>query len=185
VVCAPASRGSSWGPDGRAYDEDLTAKESTLLFLLFHLDEDCYALAAAQIAEVLPLLDVKRIPRTPPAIAGAIAYRGRTVPVIDLCQLALGRPARSRLSTRTVLVRQAGVGRTDNLLGLIAERATRTFRADAAAFHASGVNNAEARYLGPVARGPAGLIQRVEIDELLTPAMRALLLDPALELPCP
>jgi chemotaxis-related protein WspB len=133
---------------------------------------------------VLPLLDVKRIPRTPPAIAGAIAYRGQTVPVIDLCQLALGRPARSRLSTRTVLVRRGGPAGTDNLLGLIAERATRTFSADPAAFHPSGVNNAEARYLGPVTRGPDGMIQRVEIDELLTPAMRAVLLDPELEPGC-
>jgi chemotaxis-related protein WspB len=146
-----------------------------LLFLLFHLDDDCYALSAAQIAEVLPLLHTKRIPQAPAAVAGAIDYRGQAVPVVDLCELALGRPARSRLSTRIVLVRHPDREGTGHLLGLIVERATRMFSCDAAAFRPSGVSNAEARYLGPIARGPGALIQRIELDELLTPAVRALL----------
>jgi chemotaxis-related protein WspB len=156
-----------------------------VLFLLFHLDEDCYALPAAQIAEVLPLLQPKRVPQAPAAVAGIIDCRGTTVPVVDLCQLALGRPARRRFSTRIILVRQrdpggAGAGR---LLGLIVERATRTFSCDPAGFEQSGLSNTQARYLGPIVRSPGGLVQRIEIDELLTPELCTLLFEPMLDRP--
>ena len=36
-----------------------------MLFILFQLGQDCYALDAAQVAEVLPLVLVKKIPRAP------------------------------------------------------------------------------------------------------------------------
>ena len=36
-----------------------------MLFLLFELGTDRYALDALQIAEVLPLVAIKRIPRAP------------------------------------------------------------------------------------------------------------------------
>ena len=75
-----------------------------MLFLLFQLGRERYALEAGQVAAVLPLLSIKEIPQAPPAVAGLCNYRGRPVPVIDLSELTLGRPAQSRLSTRIVLV---------------------------------------------------------------------------------
>ena len=75
-----------------------------MLFLLFELGNDRYALDVRQIAEVLPLVAVKQIPRAPQAMTGLFNYRGAPVPVIDLSQLTLGRPSARRLSTRIVLV---------------------------------------------------------------------------------
>ena len=63
-----------------------------MLFLLFELGHDRYALDVRQIAAVLPLVAVKRIPRAPPAVEGLLNYRGAPVPVIDVSQLTLGRP---------------------------------------------------------------------------------------------
>ena len=37
-----------------------------MLFLLFRLDQDRYAIEARQVAEVLPMLTVKQIPQAPP-----------------------------------------------------------------------------------------------------------------------
>ena len=76
-----------------------------MLFLLFELDGERYALDAAQIVEVRALAPVKSIPGAPPWIAGAIDQRGEPVPVIDVAQLALGRAARRLRSTRLVVVR--------------------------------------------------------------------------------
>ena len=95
-----------------------------MLFLIFELGKDRYALDVRQIAEVLPLVAVKQIPRAPKAMNGLFDYRGAPVPVIDLSQLTLGRPATRRLSTRIVLVHYPDkTGRT-HLLGLVAEKAT-------------------------------------------------------------
>lgn len=146
-----------------------------MLFLLFRLGTDRYALDAAHVAEVLPLVAVTRLPQAPCAVAGIFSYRGAPVPAIDLSQLALGRAARRSLSTRIVLVRFPGDAGATHPLGLIAERATGTLRRMPADFVASGVSNAAARYLGPVAMDQHGPIQKIELGELLPPALRELL----------
>jgi chemotaxis-related protein WspB len=148
-----------------------------MLFLLFELDRDRYALDAGRIVEVLPLVDLKRVPRAPPAIAGVLRYRGTPVPVIDLCQVALERPARRRLSTRIVLVRSSGEDGREQQLGLIAEAATETLRREPSDFRTAGITNGAASYLGPVTEDARGLIQWIDVDRLLPEPVRALVFE--------
>jgi chemotaxis-related protein WspB len=142
-----------------------------MLFFLFRLGEDRYALDALQIAEILPLVSVKRIPLAPTGVAGIIDYHGAPVPLIDLSQLALGRPARQRLGTRIILVNYPDQEGATHLLGLLAERATETMRRDPADF-VSGVGNDAAPYLGPVAADAHGLVQWIQVDKLLPRSVR-------------
>jgi chemotaxis-related protein WspB len=51
-----------------------------VLFFLFQLGEDRYALDALQIAEILPLVGVKRIPQAPTGVAGVIDCQARRRP---------------------------------------------------------------------------------------------------------
>lgn len=146
-----------------------------MLFLLFQLGKDRYALDASQVAEVLPLVSFKEIPQSPPGVAGAFNFRGAPVPLIDLSQLTLNRPAQSRLSTRIILVHYPDGRGEKRLLGLIAEKVTETVRREAADFVASGVSNDAASYLGPVATDARGLIQWIEVNQLLPASVRELL----------
>jgi chemotaxis-related protein WspB len=141
-----------------------------VLLLLFELDGQRYVLDAAQVSEVLPLIDIRALPGAAPGVAGVIDYRGATAPVLDLSALALGRRSARRLSTRIVIVHDAGGGGRQRVLGLVLEGATSTLRCDAELFQPSGINRSGARYLGPIARLSIGLVQRVELGELLTPA---------------
>ncbi len=152
-----------------------------MLFLLFHLGRERYALEAGQVAAVLPLLIIKEIPQAPPAVAGLSNYRGTPVPVIDLSELTLGRPAQSRLSTRIILVHYADERGEPRLLGLLAEKATETLRRDPADFASSGVTIDAARYLGRVTADPHGLIQRIEVSQLLPASVRDLLFNESTE----
>jgi len=152
-----------------------------MLFLLFQLGEERYALDAGEIAEVLPLVGVRQFPQAPPGVAGIFNYRGTPVPVIDLCQLAIGRPARRRLNTRIVLVHYRGENGAVHLLGLIAERAAETLRREPAEFVPSGITNAAAPYLGPVVMDARGPIQRIEVSQLLPLSLRDLLFRQPLE----
>ena len=79
-----------------------------MLFLLFQLGNDRYVLEASRVVEVVPLLELKQLPRAPKGVAGIFKYRGRPVPAVDLCALTLGRPASERLSTRIIIVNQIG-----------------------------------------------------------------------------
>ena len=144
-------------------------------FLLFQLGKDRYMLDVGQVAEVLPLVSLKQIPQAPPAVAGVFDFRGDPVPVIDLSQMAIGRPAERRLSTRIILAHYPDGNGEKRLLGLIAERVTETIRREPSDFVAAGVDIDAAPYLGPVATDTRGLIQWVQVDQLLTPAVRDLL----------
>jgi chemotaxis-related protein WspB len=146
-----------------------------MLFLLFELGSDRYALDVRQVAEVLPLVGVKEIPGVPAAMNGLVNYRGAPVPVIDLSQLMLGRPSAKRLSTRIVLVHYPDDAGQTHLLGLIAERATQTVRHEPGDFVASGVTSADTPCLGPVVTDAHGLLQWIDARALLPPSFRDLL----------
>ena len=149
-----------------------------MLFLLFRLGKDRYAIEAKQVVEVLPLLAAKQIPQAPPAVRGAFDFRGTPVPLIDLTQLALGHAVREHLSTRIVLVRHPDGRGGQRLLGLLAEHVTETMRRDPADFREAGVDVPDARWLGPVASHDDGLVQWVQVGQLLTPALCELLFPP-------
>jgi chemotaxis-related protein WspB len=53
------------------------------------------------------------------------------------------------------------------VLGLLAERVTETVSIDADAFAATGLNMSEAPYLGQAAHTEQGLVQQVNVAELL------------------
>ena len=162
--CATASPASSWDSAGLG--------EDAMLFFLFTIGQDRYALDALQIAEVLPVIGVKAIPQAPAGVAGIIDYHGVPVPLIDLSQLALGKPARQRLGTRIILVHYPDQTGANRLLGLLAERATEIMRRDPADFVPSGIESEPAPYLGPVATDAQGMVQWVKVDRLLPPSVR-------------
>lgn len=138
-----------------------------MLFLTFQLDRDRYALDVRQILEVLPLATLKQIPHASSWLAGVLDYRGAPIPVIDASALMLGRPSARHFGTRLVIVTYPADTGELRTLGLIAERATETIRREPGDFVPAGVEVPDAGYLGPITRDERGLIQRVEVRELL------------------
>jgi len=152
-----------------------------MLFLLFHLGKDTYALEATQVREVIPLVDLKKVPLSPRGVAGVFNYHGTPVPVIDLCELMMNHPAQKRLSTRIILIDYANAKGPTHLLGLITEKATETMQREPVDFIAPGFNNPNALYLGPVTTDARGFIQWIKIDQLLPESIRDLLFNDPVE----
>ena len=146
-----------------------------MLFLLFQLDTDRYALPARDVTEVLPLVAMKHLPGAPPGVVGLVNYRGQTVPAIDLALLALGRPSAQRVSTRMLILNYPHPNGRARLLGVIVERATEMIAKDPADFRPIGITTSAARYLGPVAHDPRGMLQRIDVAALLTAELQAAL----------
>lgn len=144
-------------------------------FLIFHLDKDRYALATAGLARVLPLMELKSLPRAPSFVAGLMNLHGRAVPVIDLCRLACGRPHAARFDTRILLIDYAlREGRT-HPLGLIAEKVEGIASIDPAQLADAGVVNDGAPYLGKVGTHGGRIVQIITPEHLLTDDVRGLL----------
>lgn len=152
-----------------------------MLFIIFQLGDDRYAFDAGQIEEILPLVGIKPVPRSPHGVAGVFNYRGAPVPVIDLSELTLGRPAQRRLSTRIIVVHYANDNGDKRLLGLIAEKAMETIRRDTNEFVSTGVGSDRTLYLGPVAADAHGLLQWIDVKKLLPKSVRDVLFQEAVE----
>jgi len=142
-----------------------------MLFLLFQLGSDRYALEARRVVEVVPLLSLQRLPQAPSGVVGVFNYRGQPVPAVDLSQLTLGKRAEECLSTRIIIVNYPDREGRTHLVGLIAEHATEILRAEASDFIEHGIN-VGAPYLGPVFVGPKGPIQWVREQRLLSEPVR-------------
>lgn len=153
-----------------------------MLFLVFHIGEDRYALEARQVAEVLPLVEIKRIPQAPAGVAGAFVYQGNPVPVLDLSEFATGTPSPRLMSTRIFLAEYAAPDGEKHLLGLIAEKATSAIRRHPEDFVEAGVAVDAAPYLGPVTMEGGKMIQRIEINQLLPGNVREQLFRQPLEI---
>lgn len=142
-----------------------------MLLVTFQLGADRYAIEAAQVVEVLPVVEMKSVPGGAPGVAGLFDYHGEPVPAIDLTEVALGVPSRRLMSTRIILVHypdEAG----PQLLGVIAEQATQTLRRSPNEFVESGVTPGEKPFLGPVTHVDGRLVQWVKIERLLSPEVR-------------
>ncbi len=150
-----------------------------MLLLLFTLGPHRYALEARQVIEVVPLAELKALPRAPDYVAGVLNYRGTPVPVLDLTRMNQNYPSRACMSTRIILVNYSTGGDTANILGLMAERVTETAKREPDDFVSTGVATPDAPYLGPVSNDANGMLQLMNIDELIPVEVRALLFLPA------
>lgn len=143
-----------------------------MLFLIFYLGEQRYALAAQEIVEVVPVVQLKRIPQAPSYVAGLCNYRGAPVPIIDLARIIEKRAANRYMSTRVVMVHFRLPDGAERILGLIAERATEMMTLENKDFVESGVTGSGITCCRRVAIDADGMIHRVELDGLLSESVR-------------
>ena len=144
--------------------------------LLFQIGETRYALDTAAVLEIVPRVTLRPVLGAPPGVVGLLDYHAAPVPVLDLSALATGQPATTRFSTRLILVQTAAVDGFRRVLGLLAERATTLVRRQRANFAPTGLHNGSgAPFLGPVTTDGEGFIHHVQVENLLTGPVRALL----------
>lgn len=138
-----------------------------MLFLIFEVGGDRYALEASRIVEVLPLVAIKKLPQAPKGIAGVFLYHGEAVPAVDVSELTFGTPCAERLSTRILLTDYVDATGKAQRVGLIVEKATELTRQDPSAFISTGIRVKAAPYLGPVLPDPHGPIQLIYEEHLI------------------
>lgn len=153
-----------------------------MVFVIFQLGHDRYALDASRVVEVLPLVHLQRIPRAPAGVAGLFNYRGRPVPAIDLSELTQGRKSLEQLSTRLFVINHPDESGRNHLLGLIVEHATRTIQRDPGDFVEPGLNLGAPPYLGPVLLEGGGVIQLILEQRLLPAEIREIVMSDKLSL---
>jgi chemotaxis-related protein WspB len=138
-----------------------------MLFLLFHLGDQQFALDASAVVEVVPTVELRPVHDAPGYMAGLFDYRGTVVPVVDLCLLTLGRPASLRLSTRIIMVQHCGRDGSERLLGLLTEGVTEAVQRKEAELRTSEVLLDVQLELGEIATSGEGMLQCLRLDRVL------------------
>ncbi|MEH2125493.1 MAG: chemotaxis protein CheW [Nostoc sp.] len=151
-----------------------------MLMLLLNIGNERYAIESRQVIEVIPLVVLKTLPQQPEHIAGVFNYRGRIVPVIDLCQLMRGKASTEYLSTRIILVNYWGSNNTElkapYILGLMTEQVVETLHQSQSKFVDPNIQIDTAPYLGKMIVDDQGMIQCLRIEYLLSEAQQVNLL---------
>ena len=151
-----------------------------MLYLVFYIDRDRFAMATTHVVEILPLVYWKEIVGAADGVVGLLNYHRAVVPVIDLSQRLTGRPSRASLNTRILMVRTAArdldrvvelagleTSVAPGLIGLVVERVTTTLRCEPSAFTSPPEMTDVAPWLGPVLTDANGIVQRIEVEQLL------------------
>lgn len=141
--------------------------------LVFHIGPDRYGLRLRDIERVLPVVALKQVPLSPAWVAGIMDLHGEPVPVIDLSHLSGFIPEQVWVDTRIILAPYPLPGGSRALIGLQAEHVAGVEEIDEAALREPGVDSAP--FLGQVAGGSAGMLQLVELAQLLPPDVCELL----------
>lgn len=144
------------------------------LYLKFYLGSEAYALPARSIEVIVPAVPFRPLEFAPEYVAGLMDFQGTAVPVLDLCQLCLGRPVCASYSSRVILVRYPLEGRSVRL-GLLAEQVLQLIRCPASEFRPLEMSLPQSRVTGEVAHLDGQMIASVQVEQLLSPEVRELL----------
>lgn len=150
-------------------------KQKLKLYMRFYVGDNRFVLPAQDIIAIVPLVSLHEVPQAPEYVAGILSYHGESVPVIDIRALMTGLRSDNRLSTRIAIVRFTMSKGKQRLIGLLAERLTEVMRIDESMFKPSGVTNEKARYLGDVVTDNRGILQRLNVAELIPKASQKML----------
>lgn len=86
-------------------EPDAVAQRRSGKFLTFFLANEEYGIEILRVQEIIGLLPITRVPRTPDFIRGVINLRGRVIPIVDL-RLKFGMEAVEATNETCIVVVQ-------------------------------------------------------------------------------
>jgi purine-binding chemotaxis protein CheW len=89
-------------------------------YLTFELGAEVYAIEVLQVNEIIRMVEITRVPRTPSFVRGVINLRGRIVPVVDL-RLRFGLESKQDSDRTCIVVVHRSGGKGNNVMGLVVD----------------------------------------------------------------
>lgn len=138
-----------------------------MMLITFHIGQERYAQRVNSIVEIIPIINLNKIPLAENYIKGIFNYRGNPTPVIDLCELYTGKSCVEKMSTRIIVTNYEDNDGKEHLLGLIAEKVTESLYMELDEFKTSGIHIEKAPFLSGIAHDENGLIQLIDANRIL------------------
>lgn len=136
--------------------------------LVFWIGDKRWAIATADIKEVLPLVNLQEIACVHSGLVGLIDYRGHMVRTFDLSSAISGKSAPAVISTRIVLVEVNG-----DRFALIAERVEGIYDLS------ENVGLSEiSSYAQAIWKDAQGIVQQLSLDAVVAQVLEPAALKP-------
>ena len=139
-------------------------------YLSFVLGREEYGLEILKVQEIIGIMDVTRVPRTPPYVRGVINLRGRVIPVVDLrCKFQM--PAIEDTERTCVIVVQVTDSDLTVTMGVIVDEVSEVLsftqdQIEAAPCFGGGMDDAE--YITGMGRLGKKVVILLNSDQVLT-----------------
>lgn len=95
------------------------AKEEQKL-LTFCLDKEEYGISIVKVKELIGMMDITKVPRTPEYVKGVINLRGKIIPVMDL-RIKFGLVPQEYTDRTCIIVVEAVIRDKKRILGIIVD----------------------------------------------------------------
>ncbi|MEI6379682.1 MAG: chemotaxis protein CheW [Cyanobacteriota bacterium ELA615] len=138
-----------------------------MLFLLFQIEENRYALETTNVVEVIPMVVLKKVYNAPSYMAGFFNYRGLIVPVVDFSSLVKEESKHIYLTTRIIILKYYNQDNMIRYLGLIAEKVTETINKPISELIEPDINYTKSTYISKIMINQNEIIQCIEIEDIL------------------
>jgi len=133
-------------------------------YLTFYLATEEYGVEILKVHEIIGMLPITRVPRTPPFVRGVINLRGKVIPIVDLRQ-RFGMSRDGAEESCIIVVQVHGIQ-----LGVVVDKVSEVLsiaEADIAPTPSFG-SDVSTQYLLGLAKGDGKVRLLIDIDSVLT-----------------
>lgn len=137
-------------------------------YLTFELGNEFYGIEILKIQEIIGLMDVTHLPRTPDFVRGVINLRGRIIPVVDL-RAKFGLPRTDDTERTCIVVVQVAVGDTPLIMGLLVDEVSEVinFQAEMLEPAPSFGGGVDVAFLLGLAKVNGKVVMLLDVDRIL------------------
>lgn len=144
-----------------------SGRSAPALYLQYCVGPHICGLQCRWVEQVIPAVELTPVPDVPRHLRGLLRYHAAIIPVLDLCELLIHRPAAAKLSTRIILLRRAPDA-PGAVLGVLAEQVLSVLPIAPDACRTSSLPlPAQSLISGMIAETPSGWIHLIEPARLL------------------
>jgi purine-binding chemotaxis protein CheW len=146
-----------------------TAK--TEKFLTFNLGGEQYGLEILKVREIIGIMDITRVPRTPEFVRGVINLRGKVIPVIDL-RNKFGMPMVEDTEQTCIIVVDLSFENNSLLMGIIVDSVSEVLDIDVEDIEDTPIfgSAVSTDFIKGIAKTRGGVKILLNIEEVLTTA---------------
>ncbi len=138
--------------------------------LTFALGNEGYGIPIHQVKEIIGMMEITSIPKTPPFIKGIINLRGKIVPIIDL-RVKFGLPEREYTERTCIIVIEINPASGKRTIGVVVDTVSEVINIQAGDIETDLRNESviDGKFMTGIAKLKNKVVVLLEVDYLMVP----------------